>query len=241
MNNSLFQQFQLVPFSGPGEFLDPEKEAYFSVRIDACGAGEYSIHCADNHLARVFLLPLRGRDPREATTAVALDNFSVTLWDFIWRERKGVSPMDQFAQVVVTVEQWLRESQRFADLCTLKIPHGFFLDAKLCLTNRNEWAYVPGYSPPLGSWSMMEGDGEIVSMDSTPISELANSTNKFSPAFITSWIQPVTVAYRMVRQFIDGKVLVRDMLAHVEPAVRQRPKRMDLESVSDDLLALLPA
>lgn len=227
-----FQKYQLVPPHAACEYLDPDEEAYFAVGIWANDADDEidPVLGPTNLLAEVLLLPLRGRDPREATTAVALNDILLEMWCDSWLKVGEPERIDHLASAVATVERWLHESQRFDDLCALGLPEDIRLDVKLYLTDYNEWGYAPGYSPPFGEWWLLEGDdGETISMGgSDPVAELSDPDNGFSAAYVATWTGPFTVAREMIKEFLANEVRVSEMLARIEPEVQRRPIVLDL-------------
>jgi hypothetical protein len=231
MNLKPFQQYQLVPPHTACELLDPDEEAYFSVGIWANDADDEidPVIGPVNLLVEVLLLPLRGRDPASAAIAVALDDIVLGMWCDGWLKAGEPSHIDRLAPVVASVERWLRESQRFDDLCAIQLPDGFRLDVKLYLTDYNEWGYALGYSPPLGEWWLLEGDdGETISMGgSDPVAELADPINEFSAAHVAAWTRPLTIARKLVKEFLANKVQVSEMLARIEPEMARQPIVLD--------------
>jgi hypothetical protein len=231
-----FQKYQLVPPHTPCEHLDPDEEVYFAVGIWAGDADDAiaSSPGPPNLLVEVYLLPLRGRDPTEAVTAVAINDIQLGMWSDSWLKVGEPAHIDHLASAVATVERWLRESQLHDDLRAVELPEGFHLDIHLYVTDCNDWMHTPGSSAPLGEWWLMEGaHGEIISLGgSDPVAELVDPCNEFSEAYVAAWTGSLAVAREMVKEFLANEMQVSEMLARIEPEVQRRPILMDLTPIA---------
>ena len=233
------QQYLQVPFHSACEHLDPDEEAYFAVGIWAGDAADAITSSPGqiNLLAEVLLLPLRGRDPAEAATAVAINDIQMGMWLDSWLKAGEPAHIDHLASAVATVERWLRESQLYDDLRAVELPEDFCLNIRLYVTDCNDWMHTPGSSAPLGEWWLMEGaHGEIMSAGgSDPIVDLVNPDAEFSAAYVAAWAGSLAVAREMVKKFLANEVQVSEMLAQIEPEVQRRPIVLDLTPMARTL------